>query len=196
MSHSEPKRKNLHCLVRWRITNANVRENFSALQSLAKATSVIQGDNISPFVGYGATPDSVVQEMQRKDILIIGRTSNFEKQKPLYYVNDDHLVLRTNTEISYQIPFNTTLVEVLGPVGSHPTWLEHSECYAYLNPRPSWWLPLNYPIATSRKAVNATDQTVFLFPLDPSIAFELRVGVLGNATTCPISAFRNYPFHA
>lgn len=105
------------------------------------------------------------------------------------------VLLWSNTELVYPVPQNTTLVEVIGPAGNYSLWRGMSECYAFLNPRPSWWQYGNFPRSSSYKIVNATDQTVFLLPIDPSIKFELRIGPLGNATNCPLSAIRTYPFH-
>lgn len=120
---------------------------------------------------------------------------NFEPSRIVWNAIDGGLLLYRTTELVYGLPSNTTLVEVIGPVGNGTLWKGNSECYAVLNPRPSWWQYANIPRSSSFKIVNATDQTVFLLPIDPSIKYELRVGALGNATTCPLSAIRTYPFH-
>lgn len=141
---------------------------------------------------FDVISDSIAKELQQKY-----NGSEYRRlPKPMYHVHGDHLLLPGNAEVAYNVPPNTTLIEVLGPVGNRTSiWWGDSECYAYLNPRPSWWLSSNVPTSRSVKPLNATEQTMFLFPIDPAIAFELRVGALGNTTTCPVSAFRTYPFH-
>lgn len=115
---------------------------------------------------------------------------------PKYEVVDgNHLLLWNSTELVYKLPQNTTLVEVLGPVGEHPRWVGNANCYATLDPRPPWWNGTNFPLSTSKKAVNMTDQTMFVLPLPPNIQYTLRVGALGQENTCPVSSLRTYPFH-
>lgn len=170
---------------------SNGRPDFSAMQSQAKIFSVTQDGGVSPYVGI--TSCSVIKELNETGYWpprVFESLANAQ-----YDVIDDYLLLRNSSELVYQVAPNTTLIEVLGPVGAHPNWLGDSECYAHLNPRPSWWLRSNFPLSSSAKPVNATNQTVFLLPVDPEIAFELRVGGLGRETACPISAIRTYPFH-
>lgn len=108
---------------------------------------------------------------------------------------DGRVLLMTSTEIIYSVPPNTTLVEVLGPSGNQRFWEGDSICYAFLNPRPKWWQSPNYPTSISRKGINATDQSMFILPIDPETEYELRVGSYGEGTTCPVSGIRTYPFH-
>lgn len=49
---------------------------------------------------------------------------------------DCHTVLCNSTELVYKLPRNTSLFEVLGPVGEHSAWVGESQCYATLDPRP------------------------------------------------------------
>lgn len=103
--------------------------------------------------------------------------------------------LRNLTELSYQLPSNTTLVEVLGPVGRNNMTSYGSQCYAALDPRPIWWRNGSFPLAAGEKAVNATNRTMFLLPVDPAVRSTLKGGTLGWDASCFISGVKTYPFH-
>lgn len=109
-----------------------------------------------------------------------------------YAVSENYALLSNSTEISYTVPPNTTLIEVVGPTGGENGWLG---CYADFHPRPSWWIEGDVPVAQTYKPQNSTDQTLFFLPIDPTIQFTLRVGALGQGQPCGISGFRTYPFH-
>lgn len=158
------------------------------MRSQAKTAPTIQNGTLSSSMKWG--PVSVGEELSHSGVDHL----SLVKHKAAANVIDGHLVLAPNTELSYPIPHNTTLVEVLGPVGNSTAWLGRSECYASFNPKPEWWQESKLPVSTSFKLVNSTDQTMFLLPIDPQIAFDLKIGSFGNSTTCPISAIRAYPF--
>lgn len=172
-----------------------IRANFSAMQSQAKTVSAVGGEDISPFMS--ASVCSVAKDLEYMYQLRDRPVPVFERPAfgPKYRVNEGHLLLLNSTELVYAVPPNTTMVEVLGPSGSNAAWLGDSQCYAFLNPRPSWWRTPNFPVSTSRKAINSTEQSMFILPIDPEIQYEVRVGGLGRETSCPVSAIRTYPFH-
>lgn len=149
---------------------------------------------MSPFmaVSYGQMTEELryMNEQRQEPVPTFGIPTT----GPEYFVTEGHVVLANHTELVYQVPKNTTLVEVLGPSGTNARWLGNSMCYAYLNPRPSWWKYGNPPVSVSRKALDATNQTMFLLPIDPEVGYEVRIGGLGS-TNCPLSGIRTYPFH-
>lgn len=111
-------------------------------------------------------------------------------------VMDDHLLLAGNTEVSYKLPPHTSLVEVLGPVGTHSAWTGRGRCYATLNPSPLWNGATPYSTSVRNLAdYNLSNQTMFLFPMSPNQNFTLRIGNLGPDTTCALNGIRTYPFH-
>lgn len=106
-----------------------------------------------------------------------------------------HPVLYNMTELVYKVPQNTSLVEVLGPVGGYPYWWGRSECYATFQPRPSWLKDDVLPTSVSAKVTNVSEvQTMFLLPLAPDVEYTLYLGGVSHQTSCPISAIRSYPY--
>lgn len=111
-------------------------------------------------------------------------------------VEDGVLWLSKNSELSYKIPKNTTLVEVLGPVGVHGTLGDdRQECVAHLEPPPFWWTKKRLPFSASLKTQNRVKQTLFLLPLDPTVEHKLYVTSSHANVTCRVSHIRAYPFH-
>lgn len=108
---------------------------------------------------------------------------------------DDAIVLRNLTELHYEVPANTTLIRVYGPVGSNDLSWYGSQCYAALDPRQSWWRTNNLPLSAPLKAVNATNQTMFLLPVDPAVRTTLKIGTYGLQSSCFVSGVSSYPFH-
>lgn len=101
------------------------------------------------------------------------------------------------TEIVYDVPRNTTLLNVTGPVGTGSF-----SCYAVLEPRPSWWGVLPRFEAGYRQSTNST---LFVFPLHPAIKYELAMGSVGSQSsfsvesdtalaTCQIGGVTTYSF--
>lgn len=100
------------------------------------------------------------------------------------------------TEVVYEVPDNTTLLNITGPVGSGSF-----SCYAVLEPRPSWWGELPKLWAEYRQPTN---QTLFVFPLDPTIKYQLAMGSVEsqNSTsvesekysTCKLGAVTSYSY--
>lgn len=181
----------------WRGGSSNTSPNFTALQSQVKTVSVLNETNqLNPLLS--TSPCSAAEELGIGWELTTGEPVGdlfTAKIDPVFQANHSHLELLNNTELVYTVPSNTTLIEVLGPVGNYSAWEVRSQCYALLNPRPRWWQKTNIPISRSFKDKNATDQTVFLLPIDPGIAHELRIGALGNPGLCPVSAIKTYPYH-
>lgn len=112
-----------------------------------------------------------------------------------YEVGEDYLLLKNNTEFSYLVPANTTLIRVYGRVGTMIDSVKGSHCYADLDPRPSWFKPGEFPISAQQKAVDAHNRTLFMLPVDPTVRTTVRVGSLDLDTTCFLSGFSTYPFH-
>lgn len=166
------------------------------MQSQATTVSALDGEkSLSSLMSVSvcSVGDELHRMYQVQDIPAPVFESSL--QRPVYVVTDGHVALGNSSEIAYTAPQNTTLIEVLGPTGSNPNWVGDAECYAFLNPRPVWWRTSEFPLSTSRKAVAANNQTMFLLPVDPAIQYEVRVGGLGRENTCPVSAFRSYPLH-
>lgn len=113
-------------------------------------------------------------------------------QDTVYSVINNYALLQNSTEMAYRIPRNTSLVEVVGPTGAESGWLA---CYAMLEPKPSWWIEGNIPVAQTNKPRNSADRSLFLLPIDPTVHHTIRVGSLGQGRQCAISGFRTYPFH-
>lgn len=107
---------------------------------------------------------------------------------------DNALMLKNGTELSYKVPISTTLIRVYGPVGMNET-AYGSQCYADLDPVPSWWVNGSFPLSASQKAMREDNHTLFLLPVDPDVRTTVRVGPLGLDATCYVSGFSSYPFH-
>lgn len=120
------------------------------------------------------------------------------EQQPQHSVVEGHLLLSINAEASYKLPSNTSVVEVLGPVGANEAWTGRGQCYVTLDPKPWWWTHNGIPYSTARKQFlryNLSNQTMFLLPLSPTAQYTLRIGNLGENTTCAFNGIRSYPFH-
>lgn len=97
--------------------------------------------------------------------------------------------------MTYGVPKNTTLVEVLGPVGiDGEVGDDPQECYARFQPNPFWWSEKRVPVGTSLKHQNRMEQTLFLLPLDPAVQYTLFVGPTNMTMSCRVSHIRSYPF--
>lgn len=106
------------------------------------------------------------------------------------------VVLQNFTEISYTLPPNTTLVQVLGPVKLDDSWTDTAVCWAALDPQPDWWHPANIPVSRSRKEQNSENRTMFIIPVDPTVNTTLKVGSGIRANeACRVSGIKAYPFH-
>lgn len=115
-------------------------------------------------------------------------------------VIDNQIVLYGEAMLEYSVPPNTSLVEVLGPVGTHSAWVGDSACLATLDRRVNMedgegYGYDSYATSRSRKVANLTDQTMFLIPLDPAIHHTLWVRAERNTSSCSVSAIRTYPYH-
>lgn len=110
-------------------------------------------------------------------------------------VIDDSLVLFNSTELSYRVPANTTLIQVLGPVGTYNKTSEPNRCYAAVDPHAPWWGNKSFPRSWSYKLRNDTNRTMFLLPVDPAVDTTVKIGALGDRASCRVSGFKSYPFH-
>lgn len=174
--------------------HADPRPDFNALKTQARYVDIIQNSTVTSDLSFENC--SIPEELQVMSEVIAGQTlvENYRPHgPPTHNILDGYLLIGKTTEAVYKVPQNTTLVEVLGPVGDHPDWEGFSTCYATFDPKPSWWNGL-IPSTMSYKYINVNNQTLFLLPIDPTIDFTLRIGAAGN-DTCPISGIRTYPFH-
>lgn len=183
-------------ILNTKVQRAEYRENFEAMKSQSFIQPTIQDGAVSPYVNLDGMLGKVANEL----LIMYNITGDTPPSlSSLYHpkgdIANDQLLLRNNSALVYSVPRNTTLIEVLGAVGDNKMYGQFGDCYAYLDPRPSWWLTGNFPTVSCDSMVNATNQTLFFLPIDPEISFELRVGALGSTTTCPVSAIRTYPFH-
>lgn len=125
-------------------------------------------------------------------------------------VVDGAMVLSSLTELSYTPPRNTSLIRVLGPVGDNPGRPTGHEaqlvaqgfrgdfvqrCTAILEPAPAWFNASELPNAEQGGPRNITNSTLFLFPLDPTVQYTLKVLPRNNVSTCIVSGITTYPFH-
>lgn len=160
------------------------------LNAIMSVAIFLQNRNIKELIGM---------YQQRRDLGAPRWPTEAPSQTPpnldKWEVIHDTLVLRNMSELSYTLPTNTTLVEVLGPVGRSNLTFDGSQCYATLDPRPSWWSNGSFPFAVGEKAVNGTNRTMFLLPVDPAIKSTLQIGGVGMDTTCLVSGMKTYPFH-
>lgn len=165
------------------------------MRSQAHKQSIVENGTLAHSVDVRSMTSETASELRLMFDIAGDDTSEFGLVNKTYDVADDRLLLKNNSELVYTVPPNTTLVEVLGPVGSYDNYTEYGYCYAHLVPRPSWWLSGNIPTSDSDCPVNATDQTMFLLPIDPANTYQLHVGALGTDETCPVSAIRTYSFY-
>ncbi|EKD01034.1 hypothetical protein A1Q2_04655 [Trichosporon asahii var. asahii CBS 8904] len=161
-----------------------------ALNPIMSVAIFLQNRNVRELIGM---------YQQRRDLGPPRWPTEAPSQRPpnldKWEVIHDTLVLRNMSELSYTLPTNTTLVEVLGPVGRSNLTFDGSHCYATLDPRPSWWRNGSFPFAVGERAVNGTNRTMFLLPVDPAIKSTLQIGGVGMDTTCLVSGMKTYPFH-
>lgn len=108
---------------------------------------------------------------------------------------DNGVQLREYTEVTYDIPENTTLVNITGPLG------ENFSCYTAVKPAPGWWGWNNYTnllgvqsFENSRSEARPSE-TFLVFPLDPTVKYNLTVGGYGNETAlCNVGGVTSYSF--
>lgn len=101
-------------------------------------------------------------------------------------IGEDALELLDWTEMTYDVPSNTSIVNVTGPV-----FYELGGCYARLEPEPWWWnnvIPLAYPTKPAHRA----GQTLFFLPTDPAVKYKLVVGSMG--VQCIVSGVTTYAY--
>lgn len=119
----------------------------------------------------------------------------FQPFEPTHTVENGAVSLQNMTELSFAVPPNTTLLRVLGPVRDADEWDQKANCYAALDPEPSWWKPSNFPLSTSYKPNSGSNRTLFLLPIDPTVEFTLRLGPPNPASKCVVDGIQSYPFY-
>lgn len=98
-------------------------------------------------------------------------------------------LLEKATELTFEVPANTTLVNVTASVGVGDS------CYAVLEPMPYWWNLKSVPMAVQNKpSVRLDEQTMFVLPTDPTVKYNLTVGAFGNTTKCHVGGVTSYSF--
>lgn len=167
---------------------ADVRPTLDLLREQALFTSAVQDSALSPAFSVQRS-STIHQELAFWQEPKVNLTAG----DPEYTLERGYLTLVNQTEMVYDVPQNTTLVEVLGEVG--PDGGSSSECHAVLVPKPSWWIDGNAPRCGPGKEFNRTRQTMFLLPVDPAVKYTLHVGSLRGLGVCPINGVRNYHFH-
>lgn len=90
----------------------------------------------------------------------------------------DTLRLDGYAEAVYDVPRDTSLLKVLGPVGQGPF-----SCYFSVRPDPGWYGEL--PKFWADQA-EVTNQTLFVFPLDPDIKHELAMGSVESRSSATV----------
>lgn len=178
-------------------SSANQSSDFEELKTQSTYISAIQDDRPHPDMKFQTC--NMTQSITTMYSISNKEPPTFAAPAlgPKYSVLDDHIILANSTEMVYQVPRNTTLLEVLGPVGTNDAWVGRSLCYVYLDPKPSYWAPpVAWSTSTKKKLHNyVANQTMFLIPLPPDTQYSVRVGNMGQDTTCPVGGFRSYPFH-
>lgn len=124
-----------------------------------------------------------------------------DTEAPLYW--GDSMVLQSLLELRFDLPEDTALVSVQGPIGSDPEWYKGAYeratplCTYLLDPQPSWInssTPVKdrYPLAWQEASKNEPNQTLFLVPLDPSVKYQMKVLPRYNYSVCVVSGFNVY----
>lgn len=103
---------------------------------------------------------------------------------------NDSLALSFYTELVYNVPSHTSLINVTGPVFNG----SDAGCYAVLHPEPWWWNSEMVPRANPAKPECRADQTLFMLPTDPSVTYQLVIGARGNDTICSVSGITTYAY--
>lgn len=94
------------------------------------------------------------------------------------------LMLELWTEVVYDVPPHTSLINITGPVS-----MDTHSCYARLEPEPWWWsssMPMTHPMKPTYRA----NQALLVLPLDPAKEYKLIIGAMGHA--CAISGIMTY----
>lgn len=158
--------------------------------------AVVPYERINPSISFAFSQKMDEFHMLQKPLRLRDVYRARLLRRDVSYENDeDYVLLKNNTELSYLAPANTTLIRVYGRVGTMNQSVKGSHCYADLDPRPSWFKPGEFPIAAEEKAVDAHNRTLFMLPIDPAIRTTVKVGSLDLDTTCFVSGFSTYPFH-
>lgn len=120
-----------------------------------------------------------------------GRVSRFAAVPPKHVdVINGSAVFSFYTELVYNVPPHTSLINVTGPVFESPS----AGCYAILHPEPWWWTTAILPKVKPAKPEYRANQTLMLLPVDPSVTYQLIVGAMGNDTLCSVSGITTYAY--
>lgn len=177
---------------------ADSSPNLEALQSQAELSPTVRAGelNVAMTVSRGNSHENELRAGGIIDWPLPGSNATLSKRAPFNYdVVDDSVVLKNSTELTYKIPANTTLIQVLGPVGKYNQSFDGSRCFAALDPHPPWWRNFSFPLSASYKLLNQTNRTMFLLPVDPAVDTTVIVGPVGNVSSCWVSGISSYPFH-
>lgn len=106
------------------------------------------------------------------------------------------IVVGGYTELAYDVPDNTTLLNITGPI------MSYYSCYAAIKPRPVWGKKL--PSFRTGAGLAPGDQTFFVLPLDPTVRYQLAMGSVDSMTNgspaldkysnCAITGVTSYSF--
>lgn len=106
------------------------------------------------------------------------------------------IVIEGYTELAYDVPDNTTLLNITGPI------MSYYSCYAAIKPRPAWWNGL--PSFRTGAGLALGDQTFFVLPLDPTVKYQLAMGsvdsmsndspALNTYANCAVAGITSYSF--
>lgn len=109
---------------------------------------------------------------------------------------DNGIQVREFTELTYDVPENTTLLNITGPLG------QNFSCYAALKPIPAWWKPrTDVPLLgtqqfSSHRAENRSSETFLVLPVDPTVKYKLSMGGYSNySAKCNVGGVTSYSFY-
>lgn len=121
--------------------------------------------------------------------LTSGLVDQFYAVPPQHHdIENNSVTFTTYTELVYDVPAQTSLINITGPVFDAPM----AGCYAILDPEPEWWNSDMIPTANPGKPSYRADQTYMLLPTDPRVTYQLIIGANGNDTTCAVTGITTY----
>lgn len=112
-----------------------------------------------------------------------------------YSMIDNGIQVLDYTEVTYDVPANTTLLNITGPLG------QNFSCYAALKP-PGPWLTgktssplLGVMTFSSQRPEVRASETFEVVPLDPTVKYELSIGGYSNySAKCNIGGITSYSY--
>lgn len=174
------------CFNRW-ISWLTVRPSFDELRAQSSFASAVNNSDLS--ADFYIVPSSDIE--RELNVWTGGLNEGDEGLDPMgnptYEVSDDYVELIDSAMLSYKVPPNTTLVEVLSHVNTTGI------CFANLTPRPSWWFNGTFPSSDGQS--HGTNETMHLLPVDPTVEYTIGVGPVHWHSRCRINGIRSYPFY-